>query len=160
MDQHAHLPNDRAAPTLIEVWAPWCPSCAAMEADLDDVAREFDGRVVLEQVDASAAPGRARDLHVLATPTLIGMRDGVEVFRLTGQASRQELEEIFTALERDPSPKAPVRRNQTTLSAVAGMTLLCAGLLTGPSIPLALIGAGLLSAAILPYVRRSRANRS
>lgn len=160
MPQRPAHGTDPETPTLIEVWASSCSSCEAMEPDLLAVANHFDGRVTLQQVNAAVEPARARELRAMATPTLIGLRNGVEVFRSTGRASRSELEAMFSSLEIDEHPTAPIRRSEVVLAVGAGFALLGFGLVAGPSIPLLVIGAVVLSAAFLPHVRRWRAHRS
>lgn len=131
-----------------------------MEHDLLDVAAGYAGQVDLEQVNASEDPDRARALRTIATPTLIGFSEGAEVFRSTGRASASELEAMFASLVSGETTPPPVPRSQTALAGASGVALIGAGLATGPSMPLMIIGAGALTMAAVPYARRWRANRS
>jgi thioredoxin-like negative regulator of GroEL len=151
--------DEATVPTLIEVWAPWCSACKAMEGDLLDVAGDHAGRVRLEQVNAAEDADRAKALSVMATPTLIGYHDGVEVFRSTGRASRSELEDLFRALEAgEPAPQTG--RTESILAIGAGATLLAASAITGMSLGLAAIGIAVLSFGAVRMLRRWYADRS
>ena len=131
-------------PTLIEVWAPRCSACRAVESDLVAVAEGFEGRVVLERVDAATDAARASALGVMGTPSFVGMRDGVEVFRRTGRASRHEIEAMFQALDDGSHPGVPRRRTETALTIATGAVLVAAAAFTGPSLPLAIIGSSMM----------------
>lgn len=160
MTDHSSASTDEATvPTLIEVWAPWCSACTAMESDLQTVADEHVGRVRLEKVNAAEDADRTKALSVMATPTLIGYRDGAEVFRSTGRASRSELDEMFQALESGEGTPT-TGRTESILAVGAGAVLIGAAAVTGPSLGLAAIGVVVLSFGGVRLLRRWHADRS
>ena len=150
---------EATVPTLIEVWAPWCSACKAMESDLQAAASHHAGRVRLEQVNAAEEADRARALSVMATPTLIGYRDGIEVFRSTGRASRSELDDMFQALESGEGTPT-IGRTESILAVSAGAALIGAAVITGSSVGLAAIGVIVLSFGAVRLLRRWHADRS
>ena len=136
--------------SLIEVMAPHCVECRAMQPDLDAVASEFQGRVDLEIVNAAEEPDRAASMNILGTPTLIGMRDGVEVARFTGRRSRAELRALFASIEDGSTDGiSPMSRCDRFVLTLAGALLITVGLLLGPSWVLVGLGAALAAVAIL-----------
>lgn len=66
-------------PTLIEVMAPHCVECRAMQPDLEAVAEQHVDSVDLIVLDATREPDRATSLRVLGTPTLIAVSEGEEI---------------------------------------------------------------------------------
>ena len=137
-------------PTLIEVMAPHCVECRAMQPDLDAVAGAHQGQVDLVVVDATADTARAVALGVRGTPTLIAVKDGVEMARFTGRRSRAELTELFAAVaDGSVDTISTVSRSDRLVWSVAGVLLAGAGLLSGPSWILVPIGAGLVGYAAL-----------
>lgn len=143
MKQHLDLAAiDR--PTILEFWAPTCVECRAMQSDLDEVAETFSDRVALKMVNAAEESEPVRRLGVRATPTLIGVREGREVFRVMGRRSRTDLNEIFEAVTQG----GPVRRGSRqdlVLRLSAGSALLGTGLAIGPVWPLVVLGVAVLS---------------
>lgn len=121
-----------------------------MMPDLDSVAAEFRN-VALVILDAAAAPEAVAALRVYGTPTLIAVRDGVEVARVTGRRTRAELREMFRQLSTGDDVVIPrVGRGNRVVWTVAGLALAGAGLLLGPAWPLVAAGAGLAGYANVP----------
>lgn len=126
-------------PTIVEVWAPSCVACRAMQPDLDATAAEFFGRADLVRVNAAEEMDTVRKLGVTATPTLIGIREGGEVFRFTGRRSRSELQELFTAVSAGAHPPT-VGHRDLVLRLGTGFTLAGMGLISEPAGPLVIVG--------------------
>jgi thioredoxin 2 len=71
-------------PVLVDFWAGWCAPCAALAPALEELARELAGRLLVVKVDTETAPTIAARFQVQAIPTLIILRSGLEVDRVTG----------------------------------------------------------------------------
>jgi len=140
-------------PTLVEVMTPRCVECRAMQPDLDTVAEGHRDMVDLVVLDATKEPERAAALRVRGTPTLIAVKDGVEIARFVGRRSRTELDELFAAVAAgDTDDVASTSRSDRLVWGVGGILLAGAGLLAGPSWILVLMGAGLAGYALLRSV--------
>lgn len=145
-----------ASARIIDVWAPWCAPCRNMEPIVDQAALEYGSRVAVEKINADEHPGRIRELKVLAVPTLIAVRDDREVARLTGAQSGQAIHELF-ALATGDQHDGPKRVSATDriIRLAAGLALLTVGWLSGPAVPLLIIGAA-IGATTLPRPNRTR----
>lgn len=150
--------NETEVPTLIEVWAAWCSACRAVESDLAAVAESYEGRVALERVDAATDAARTSTLGVMGTPSFVGLRDGVEVFRRTGRASRHEIEAMFQALDDGSNAGLPSHRTERALTIAAGAALVAAAAFIGPSWPLAIIGGSMMLLGSAWWVQQRHGN--
>lgn len=130
-------------PTILEIWSPTCTECKAMQPDLDEVAELFSDRVDLQMVSATDELETVRGLGVRATPTLIGLRDGREVLRVTGRRSRKDLHQLFEAVG-DGGPVPELNRQDVFVHMFAGLTLVGVGLAIGPVWPLVVVGTAVL----------------
>jgi len=125
---------DYTRPTLIEVKAPHCVECRAMQPDLDAVAEKHSGEVDLVILDAATDGDQIAQLGVLGTPTLIAVNNGIEVARFTGRRSRRELADLFVAVaESDAGSVSAMSREDRLVWTVAGVLLTVVGLAIGPS---------------------------
>jgi len=121
-----------------------------MQPDLDAVAEEYQHRVDLVVINAVEEPERAASLGILGTPTLIAMRNGIEVARFVGRRSRSELEELFEAVAGgEAETVSSVSDSDRIVWSVAGVLLTAAGITIGPSWIMVGMGAALAAYAFL-----------
>lgn len=76
---------------LVDLWAPWCDPCHAMEPVLDRLAKRLAGTLTVIKVNVDESPGLADRFGVSAIPTLILLRGRKRQTRV-GFASEKELE--------------------------------------------------------------------
>lgn len=129
-------------PTLVEVWAPGCVECRAMKPDIEATAGEFAATVDFVAVDGAQEWQWAREAKVMATPTIIGVTDGAEVFRVVGRRNRTELQALFAAIDTG-AVAAPASREDRILRVGGGVLLAAVGLAMGPAWPLVIGGVGI-----------------
>ena len=121
-----------------------------MQPDLDAVAEEYHETVDLVVINAAEEPDRAAALDVLGTPTLIAMRNGVEVARFTGRRSKTELGELFAAVaDGNADSISSMSGSDRLVWTVAAILLTAVGLAIGPSWIMVALGVGLASYALV-----------
>jgi thioredoxin 1 len=85
--------------TLVEFGANWCGICKATQPAIDEALRDAPNLRHLKVEDASGRP-LGRSFRVKLWPTLVFMRDGVEVARVVrpdgAEAIRGELERLIS----------------------------------------------------------------
>jgi thioredoxin 1 len=130
-------------PVVVDIWAPWCGPCRAIEPALKALAAEYEGRVDLWKLNADEQPATVQALGVRGIPTLIAFNGGQEVARITGARSRPELAAFFeSALGGTPAPAvAGMSDSARRLRLFAGLALIVLGWFYGPNWPLMAMGA-------------------
>ena len=78
-------------PVLVDFWAEWCAPCKAIAPAVHAVAKEFEGRLNVGQLDVDANLNTPMQLGVLGIPSLILFKNGQEVERITGLTSKEKL---------------------------------------------------------------------
>ncbi len=89
------IKSDR--PVLVDLWAPWCGPCIAMEPAMKELAIEFDGKVDVAKVNVDENPTLAQSLDVMSIPTLMLFKGGQPVERLIGLTPKDKLTGVLTA---------------------------------------------------------------
>ncbi len=84
------LNSDR--PVLVDFGADWCGACRLIEPVVQDLAEEFDGRMVVARVDVDANPNAAEAFGIEALPTLLVFKNGEVVEKIVGAASKEKLQ--------------------------------------------------------------------
>ncbi|MBW8888800.1 MAG: thioredoxin [Fibrobacteres bacterium] len=71
-------------PVLADFWADWCGPCKMMAPVLQDLAREWKGRITVIKIDTDKKPELASRFGISGIPTLILFKGGREAHRITG----------------------------------------------------------------------------
>jgi thioredoxin 1 len=76
---------------LVDFWASWCAPCRMMAPVLNDVASELNGNSHVGKVDIQQYQSLAQKFQVRNIPTLILLKNGVEVNRFVGVKNKEFL---------------------------------------------------------------------
>lgn len=71
-------------PVVVDVWAPWCGPCRAFAPVFEQAARELEPRFRFVKLDSDQNPQTSQRFAIRSIPTLLLMRDGKEVKRMSG----------------------------------------------------------------------------
>ena len=74
---------------ITDFWAAWSGPCQKIAPSLEQIAAEFDGKVKVVKLDIDANPTATASYQVLNIPTVILFKNGQELTRITGAASKQ-----------------------------------------------------------------------
>lgn len=83
-------------PLLIDFWAPWCGPCRAMAPVLDELAKEYEGRVRVCKLNVDENPATAQAYGVRSIPTMVLIKGGDTIEQVVGAVSKDVLKRMFS----------------------------------------------------------------
>lgn len=87
--------TDSDTPVLVDFWAPWCGPCRAMGPVLDELSKEYAGKVRICKMNVDENQQTPRQYNVRAIPTMVLIKNGQTVDTITGAVSKDALKQVL-----------------------------------------------------------------
>jgi thioredoxin 2 len=81
---------------VVDFWAPWCGPCRTMAPEFSKAASKLQGKARLAKLNTEQFQAVSQKLGIRGIPTMIGFRDGKEVFRQSGAMPATQIEKLIT----------------------------------------------------------------
>ena len=82
---------DSKVPVLVDFWAEWCGPCRMVAPVLDELAKEYDGKIKVAKVNVDENQQVSMDFHIRSIPTLLFFKNGEMIKQLIGAHPKSKL---------------------------------------------------------------------
>jgi len=84
---------------LVDCWAPWCGPCRMVAPVLEQLAKEYAGRIKITKLNVDENPLTASRYSVQSIPTMLLFKNGKLVDTVVGALPKQEIEKrLFSGI--------------------------------------------------------------
>ena len=77
--------------TLVDFWAEWCGPCRAVGPVVEDLAKEYNGKVNIGKLNVDENPNTCQRYNITSIPTILFIKNGKVVDKLVGAHPRKQL---------------------------------------------------------------------
>jgi len=82
-------------PVLVDFWAEWCQPCKMLAPTVEELAEEFDGKILVGKLNVDDNPNTATNYGIRGIPTLLFIKDGQVVQQIVGVKSKAEIKKVI-----------------------------------------------------------------
>jgi thioredoxin 1 len=83
------------SPVVVDFWAQWCAPCLAAGPVLEELAKEYDGKIEFAKVDVDSNTPLAAKYGIAAIPTMLIFKGGEPVQQILGYKPKKELNKVL-----------------------------------------------------------------
>jgi thioredoxin 1 len=117
-------------PIVVDFWATWCGPCMMTKPILDKLGKEYAEKVEFLPINADDSREILEQFRVFGIPTVITIRNGKEVGRVTGAQNEAGYRMMFEALAEGKEVKVPLTTFDRMLRLGAGGLFIMIGIST------------------------------
>ncbi len=117
-------------PVVVDFWAVWCVPCRVTKPILEKLAREYSDKVTFLPIDADVSREVVQHFGVIGIPTVLTIRNGDVIGRVTGARKESEYRAMFEALAQGGRVELPLPIFDRALRLGSGLLFAVVGFST------------------------------
>jgi len=80
---------------MIDFNAPWCGPCQMMAPIIDELKKEYQGKVLIEEVNVDENNELSQKYDIMSIPTFLILKDGKVVEKINGARTKEDLKGLI-----------------------------------------------------------------
>lgn len=85
-------------PVLVDFYAPWCGPCKIMHPVMEELAKDYEGKVKIVKMNVDEQSQTAGMFNVMSIPTFVMFKDGQPVKEFRGAQPKENVKQIIDAV--------------------------------------------------------------
>ena len=91
-DSNAYQEIESGKPVVIDFWAPWCGPCKHIAPIVDELAQEYDGKVLIGKYNVDEGADFLAEYNIRNIPVLLFLKNGEVKHKFVGITSQADIE--------------------------------------------------------------------
>lgn len=85
-------------PVVVDFWAPWCAPCRIVSPTIDELGKEYEGKVIVGKMNVDENPQTAGSYGVMSIPSIVFFKNGQPVKTMVGAQSKENYKQEIEAV--------------------------------------------------------------
>ncbi len=83
---------------MVDFWAVWCGPCQMVAPIVEELAKEYEGKIKVMKLNTDEAPEVAGKFQIMSIPTILFFRNGQPVEKIVGARPKPQFKQIIDSL--------------------------------------------------------------
>ncbi len=83
---------------MVDFWAVWCGPCQMVAPIVEELAKEYAGKIKVMKLNTDEAPEVAGKFQIMSIPTILFFKNGQPVEKIVGARPKPQFKQIIDTL--------------------------------------------------------------